>query len=130
MHDPTKFPNIYFNKTKAQHNFCLFRFKVSIHKIFHQHTSPLKIFESYIIVQYYFQQVTKVCLQVTQVLVSNVSNVFDAFVQTTILTLQTKPSLPSRMAITLSIGHLFLLVSSHNKTMSPTLKFLTILFHL
>ena len=32
MHDPTKFPNIYFSKKKAQHNFCSFRFKVSIHK--------------------------------------------------------------------------------------------------
>ena len=35
-HDPTKFPNIYFSKKKAQHNFCSFRFKVSIHKVFHQ----------------------------------------------------------------------------------------------
>ena len=36
MHDPTKFPNIYFSKKKAQQNFCSFRFKVSIHKVFHQ----------------------------------------------------------------------------------------------
>ena len=35
-HDPTKFPNIYFSKKKAQHNFCSFRFKVSIHNVFHQ----------------------------------------------------------------------------------------------
>ena len=35
MHDPTKFPNIYFSKKKAQHNFCPFRFKVSIHKELH-----------------------------------------------------------------------------------------------
>ena len=34
--DPTKFWNICFSKKKAQHNFCLFRFKVSIHKVFHQ----------------------------------------------------------------------------------------------
>ena len=27
MHDPTKFPNIYFSKKKAQHNFCSFRFE-------------------------------------------------------------------------------------------------------
>ena len=40
MHDPTKFLNIYFSKKKAQHNFCSFRFKVSIHKEFHQHTPP------------------------------------------------------------------------------------------
>ena len=37
MHDPTKFPNIYSSKKKAQQNFCSFRFKVSIHKVFHQH---------------------------------------------------------------------------------------------
>ena len=37
MHDPTKFPNIYFSKKKAQWNFCSFRFKVSIHEVFHQH---------------------------------------------------------------------------------------------
>ena len=42
----------------------------------------------------------------------------------------TQPSLPYWMAITLPIGHLFLLVSSHNKTMYSTLKFLTILLHL
>ena len=35
-HDPTKFPNIYFSKKKAQHNFCSFRFKVTIRKVFHQ----------------------------------------------------------------------------------------------
>ena len=35
-HDPTKFPNLYFSKKKAQHNFCSFGFKVSIHKVFHQ----------------------------------------------------------------------------------------------
>ena len=76
MHDPTKFPNIYFSKKKAQHSFCSFRFKVSIHKVFHQHTPPLKIFhlEFYIIVQYYFhphfQQATQVYLQVAQVFVS------------------------------------------------------------
>ena len=39
MHDPTKFSNIYFSKKKVQHNFCSFRFKVSIHKVFHQHVS-------------------------------------------------------------------------------------------
>ena len=59
-----------------------------------------------------------------------VPNVCDKFVPTTILTLQTQPSLPYWMAITLPIGHLFLLISSHNKTMYPTLKFLTFLFHL
>ena len=75
MHDPTKVTNIYFSKKKAQHNFCSFRFKVSIHKVFHQHTPPLKIFhlEFYIIVQYYFhphfQQATQVYLQVAQVFV-------------------------------------------------------------
>ena len=37
MYDPIEFPNIYFGKTKAQHNFCSLRFKVSIHKVFHQH---------------------------------------------------------------------------------------------
>ena len=37
QHDPTKFPNIYFSKTKVQHNFCSFRFKLSIHEVFHQH---------------------------------------------------------------------------------------------
>ena len=63
-------------------------------------------------------------LQVAQVFV------FDAFVPTAILTLWAKPSLPSWMAITLSIGYVFLLVSSRNKTMSSTLKFLTILFNL
>ena len=67
-HDPTEFPKIYFSKKKAQHNFCAFRFKVSIHKVFYQHSPPLKIFhlEFYLIVQYYFrprfQQVTQVCL--------------------------------------------------------------------
>ena len=76
MHDPTKFSNIYFSKKKAQRNSGLIRFKVSIHKFFHQHTPPLKIFhlEFYIIVQYYFhphfQQETQVYLQVTQVFVS------------------------------------------------------------
>ena len=35
-HDPTKFPNIYFSKKKAPHNFCSFRFKVFIHKVFHK----------------------------------------------------------------------------------------------
>ena len=75
MHDPTKFSNIYFSKKKAQQNFCSFRFKVSIHKVFHQHTPPLKIFhlEFYIIVQYYFhphfQQATQVYLKVAQVFV-------------------------------------------------------------
>ena len=36
MHDPTKFPNIYFSKKKAQQNFCSFKFKVSIRKVFYQ----------------------------------------------------------------------------------------------
>ena len=37
MHDPTKFPDIYFGKGKPQHNFRFsFRFKVSIHKVFRQ----------------------------------------------------------------------------------------------
>ena len=36
MHDPTEFPNIYYSKKKAQHIFCSFRFKVSIHNVFHQ----------------------------------------------------------------------------------------------
>ena len=35
-HDCSTFPNIYFSKKKAQHNFCSFRFKVSIYKVFHQ----------------------------------------------------------------------------------------------
>ena len=76
MHDPAKFPNIYFSKKKAQQKFCSFKFKVSIHKVFHQHTPPLKIFhlEFYTIVQYYFhphfQQATQVYLQVAQVFVS------------------------------------------------------------
>ena len=76
MHDPTKFPNIYFSKKKAQHSFCSFRFKVSIHKVFHQHTPSLEIFhlEFYIIIQYYFhphfQQSTQVYLQVAQVFAS------------------------------------------------------------
>ena len=75
MHDPTKFPNIYFSKKKAQHNFSSFRFKVSIHKVFHQHTPTFKIFhlEFYIIIQRYFhshfQQATQVYLQVAQVFV-------------------------------------------------------------
>ena len=75
MHDPTKFPNIYFSKKKAQQKFCSFRFKVSIHNVFDEHSPPLKIFhlEFYIIVQYYFhphfQQATQVYLQVAQVFV-------------------------------------------------------------
>ena len=73
MHDPTKFPNICFSKKKALNNFCLFRFKVSIHKVFNQRTPPLKIFhlEFYVIVQYHlhphFQQATHVYFQVAQV---------------------------------------------------------------
>ena len=43
MYDPTKFRNIYFSKKKAQHNNCSFRFKVSIHKVFHQHNARLKL---------------------------------------------------------------------------------------
>ena len=35
-HGPTRSPNIFVSKKKAQHNFCSFRFKVSIHKVFHQ----------------------------------------------------------------------------------------------
>ena len=75
MHDPTKFPNIYFSKKKARHNFYPFRFNVSVHKVFHQHTPTFKIFhlEFYIIVQCYFhphfQQATQVYLQVGQVFV-------------------------------------------------------------
>ena len=30
IYDLTKFPNIYFSKKKAEHNFCSFRFKVFI----------------------------------------------------------------------------------------------------
>ena len=73
MHDPTKFPNICFSKKKALNNFCLFRFKVSIHKVFNQRTPSLKIFhlEFYVIVQYHlhphFQQATHVYFQVAQV---------------------------------------------------------------
>ena len=76
MHDPAKFTNIYVSKNKAEQNFCPFRFKVSIHKVFHQHTPPLKIFhlEFYTIVQYYshphFQQATQVYLRVAQVFLS------------------------------------------------------------
>ena len=33
-HDPTKFPNIYFSKKKAQHNFCSFRLKCPFIKFF------------------------------------------------------------------------------------------------
>ena len=79
---------------------------------FHQYTSPLKIFhlELYFIVQYHFhscfQQVAQVCLQVAQVFMSQ--------------KLWTKPLLPSWMAITLPNGHLFLIMSSRNETMSPT----------
>ena len=36
MYDPTKFSNICVTKKKAQHNFCSFRFKVSIDKVFLQ----------------------------------------------------------------------------------------------
>ena len=43
MHDSTKFPNIYFSKKKAEHNDCSFRFKVFIHKVFHQHNTRLKL---------------------------------------------------------------------------------------
>ena len=43
MHDPTNFPNIYFSKKKVQHNFCSFRFKVSIHKVFHEHIALQKL---------------------------------------------------------------------------------------
>ena len=76
-HDPTRFPNIYFSKKKAQHNFCSLRFKVSIHKVFHQHTPSFRMFhlEFCFIVQYCFnsrfQQVTQVCLQVARVFVSH-----------------------------------------------------------
>ena len=37
--DPTRFPNICLSKKKAQDNFCSFRFKVSVQKVFHQHNS-------------------------------------------------------------------------------------------
>ena len=115
------------------HSFCSFTFNVSIHKVFYQRTPLHKIFcsGSYFIVQYYFhprfQQVT--CLFAGRWCI-RVPYIFDAYVRTTILTLRTKPLLPSWMAITLPIGHLFLLASSRNKTMSPVLRFLLILFHL
>ena len=70
---------------------------MSIPKIFHQQTPPLKVFhlEFYSIAQNYFhphfQQVTQVCFQSSIC----VQNVFDVFVPTTILALQTKPSSPS-----------------------------------
>ena len=43
MHDPTKFSNFYFSKKKTQHSNCSLRFKVSIHKVFHQHNARLKL---------------------------------------------------------------------------------------
>ena len=70
MHDPTKFPNIYFSKKRAQHNFSSCRFNV-----FHRNTPTFMIFhlEFYIIVQCcfhpHFQQATQVYLQVAQVFV-------------------------------------------------------------
>ena len=42
MHDPMKFPSIYFSNKKAQLNFCSFRFKVFIHKVFHQHIGMIE----------------------------------------------------------------------------------------
>ena len=77
-HDLTRFPNIYFNKKKAKQNFCSFRFKLSIHKVFNQHNLSLKIFhlEFYFIFQYYlypcFQKVTQVSLQVARVFVPQI----------------------------------------------------------
>ena len=134
MHDPTKFPNIYFSKKKGQHKFCLFRFKVPIHKKFRStHSSPQDILSR---VLYYYSVLFSSSLSRsnTSLLADRsiiyVPNLVDAFAPTTILTLQTKPSLPSWMTITLTIGYLSIFGSSRNKTISQILKFLTILLNL
>ena len=107
---------------------------MSIHKFFDQYTTPLKMFysEFYFTFHYYFflcfQQVTQDYLQIVPVFATK--TYFDAFVPTTILTLWTKLSLSFWIDATQPIRHLFLLVSSRNKTMSPTVTFLAILLHL
>ena len=47
-YDPTRFPNIFLSKKKAQHNFCSFKFSMFMHKVFHHYL--LKVYQSYNII--------------------------------------------------------------------------------
>ena len=125
-------------RKNTQHNFCSFRFKLSVHKVFHRHTPPLRIFY----LDFYFhysilfssslsKSKTSLFARRSNICVFICTHVLKySFVPTNELTFPTKLTLSFWIDMTLPIGHFFLLVSSLNKAMFPTLKFLTILSHL